>query len=323
MNKIYKFKLNDNLDEEFIQSLKIDIKKLRINTSKSIDKVNNLKNSKVAIKESKTKKKLGDDSESIEKKEPQEEIEIKVLDKTNKDSKTFSLIKVDETKLINPLKIELKNKNKAKAKEKNDDMKIDRDKELEKNEIILKENKGMEQLNDELSHDTEKKDIQTEHAFIDYTKVVEDKNTYLPIENQRYPVLHSHIESKDISYHGKLTISKFQMLFFICFGKCLRKTDLNANYYLIGKEFLNYDLDIEVILKKLNEFENIKKVLFTDSELTQLMKFQNRYLSKENCRNKLLRLHEYSNTDFLDFQNEDQKESINNEVVTNKLEKEL
>jgi len=83
-------------------------------------------------------------------------------------------------------------------------------------------------------------------------------------------------------FHNKLDIPKFKLFFFVCFGQCYRKNNLAANYYYVGKEFLNYDLNIEIFLKKAIEYESFKKLLLNDNHRKLLANYQRRKITKDN-----------------------------------------
>ena len=87
---------------------------------------------------------------------------------------------------------------------------------------------------------------------------------------------------KDIKYLRKLNIPKVNLFFFICCGPCYRKNDLNANYYYVGREFLNYDLNIETFLKKAIEYESFKKLILSEKPRKMLMNYQRRKITKDN-----------------------------------------
>ena len=61
-----------------------------------------------------------------------------------------------------------------------------------------------------------------------------------------------------------------------------KKNNLSANYYYVGKEFLNYDLNVETFLKKAIEYESFKKLLISDKPRKMLVDYQRRKITKDN-----------------------------------------
>ncbi len=79
----------------------------------------------------------------------------------------------------------------------------------------------------------------------------------------------------------KLSISKVKLFFFACCRKCFKTSNVDSYYYYMGMEFLNHDMNVETVIKKLIEFEALKKLLLKDKYIRMLASYQKRNICKE------------------------------------------
>jgi hypothetical protein len=101
----------------------------------------------------------------------------------------------------------------------------------------------------------------------------------------KYPGLeHLNTNFEDI-YKGKfetISISKCRLFFFVCFGGIFRKQDINSFYYYLGRDFLSHDLGVVTVLKKLIEYESLKKILLKENQILLLKKHQSRPITMKD-----------------------------------------
>jgi len=137
--------------------------------------------------------------------------------------------------------------------------------------------------------------------MIEMPSIISAKGQQLMLEinaeddNKNLPGL-THLTNidKGEKFLNKLDIPKTQLFFYICFGQCYRRSSLSPNYYYVGKEFLNYDLNIETYLKKVIEYEAFKRLLLTEKHRKLLVTYQKRKITKDNFVKGLDELRSYT-----------------------------
>jgi len=274
LNKIYKFKEedNENIDFEAIQSVM------------GIDSI--LDQQSKLDKEYKQDKQ---ESKKIIKVDKQDKQETKLEKKFEIDHSLSNLNQQNESQQDNPLRIEFKVKgdldlerkeiSKEKVKEKDKNINVGSDTicgssihKANTKRDTFDSNKGMLQKIEMPSIICHK----GQPSNLDISNFDGNETRILPglvyLENL----------NKDVKYLKKLDIHKVKLFFFICFGQCFRKNNLSANYYYVGQEFLNYDLNIETFLKKAIEYESFKKLVLTEKHRKMLVNYQRRKITKDN-----------------------------------------
>jgi len=276
LNKIYKFKEedNDNIDFEAFQSV-MEIGSILDQQSKldKEDKQDKRKSNKV-IKVDKQNK---------------EEPKFEKNSKSEIDNSLSNLNQQNESQQDNPLRIEFKVKGdldlerkeieKENAKEKDKNINVGSDSvcgssinKANTKRDAFDSNKGMLQMIQMPSIICSK----DQPSNLDISNLNGNETRILP------GLVYLEKLDKDVKYLKKLDIPKLKLFFFICFGPCYRKNNLSANYYYIGKEFLNYDLNIETFLKKAIEYESFKKLVLTEKHRRMLVNYQRRKITKDN-----------------------------------------
>ena len=275
LNKIYKFKEedNENIDFEAFQSV--------MGIDSILDQQSKLDNQDKQDKQYK---------KAILKVDKQDKQETK-LQKNSKseiDNSLSNLNQQNESQQDNPLRIEFKIKGDLDLEKKENEKDT---KEKDKNIIISSDSvlgNSVNKANTKRGADDSNKGMlqKIEMPSIIFSK---GQPSMLDIPNfdgnefQNLPGL-IYLENldKDVKYLKKLDIPKVKLYFFICFGQCYRKNNLSSNYYYVGKEFLNYDLNIETFLKKSIEYESFKKLLLTEKHRKMLVNYQKRKITKDN-----------------------------------------
>jgi len=256
LNKIYKFKEEDD-------------SKIDFNEFQSIMEIGSMLEQR-----NKPKKEDNLNEERLGKKDKLETRNGNIA-KEEIDNSLANLNQQNESQQNNPLRIEFKVKGSPDTQKQ-----IDKDKT--NNSIFLSNNSIQKSKTNRDVYDPKKNMIEM-HSIISAKGQqsmleinIEDDNKYLP------GLAYLANIDKDEKFHKKLEIPKVRLFFFVCFGHCYRRNNLAANYYYVGKEFLNYDLNIETFLKKAIEYEALKKLLLTENNRKMLLNYQRRRVTKDN-----------------------------------------
>jgi len=262
LNKIYKFKEEDDskIDFEAFQSvMKFESNLGQIREQEKQNPLNNKKNNKQEVK------KNNNDNN------PKNEIDISLANLNHQ----------NESHQDNPLRIVFKGKENSDTTKKDNDIDKERTFNITNN---TKADKSLQKSKSNRVGDDSKK------AIIEMPNIIYDKCQQSMIEVSNFDedpknlpglVYLTNID-KDEKFLNKLDIPKTRLFFFVCFGQCYRRNNLAANYYYVGKEFLNYDLNIETFLKKAIEYEALKKLLLTENNRKMLLNYQRRRVTKDN-----------------------------------------
>jgi hypothetical protein len=154
------------------------------------------------------------------------------------------------------------------------------------------------------------------YGTMEYTLI---KNLYMfkdgidELTSMRKPI---NFKNNDASKHKvwlgiskENTIRKSNFLFFSC------KHNINYTKFNIGNSLLEYDMNIIVVMRKLIEYENLKKIILEDYQNNALMSLNSRLIDYTlSADENLKRINKGCQIDAIEFPNEN-KTSIDNRLI--------